>query len=250
MKKCIALLAMVAIFFGIGAVTVSAEEYKVVKGDNLWSIAQEYETTIEDLVEMNGLKTTVIQPKQILVVDDIYIVEKEDTLTSVSEEFDVTVEELKEWNDLTYNWIRTGQELQVYDTPDKVEEKTAAKPEAKKQAKQEKQVKEAQPVSTTSEKPEGKTISVEATAYTAACDGCSGVTYTGVDLNSDRNAKVIAVDPSVIPLGTKVYVEGYGYATADDIGGAIKGNRIDLHVPTKDEAYSWGRRTVNVTILD
>lgn len=244
MKKCIALLAMVAIFFGIGAVTVSAEEYEVVKGDNLWNIAQEYETTIEDLVEMNGLKTTVIQPKQILIVDDIYVVEKEDTLTSVSEAFDVPVEDLKEWNDLKYNWIRTGQELKVYETPDKVEEKTVSKPKVKKQEKQVEQV------STTAEKPEGKTITVEATAYTAACDGCSGVTYTGVDLNSDRNAKVIAVDPSVIPLGTKVYVEGYGHATAEDIGGAIKGNRIDLHVPTKGEAYSWGRRTVNVTILD
>src|SRR5699024_3592202 len=98
--------------------------------------------------------------------------------------------------------------------------------------------------------PEGKTISVSATAYTAKCDGCSGVTSTGVDLNANPNAKVIAVDPTVIPLGSEVYVEGYGYATAADVGGAIKGNKIDVHVPTKGEATSWGVRIVNVTIVE
>ncbi|MFB4475909.1 3D domain-containing protein, partial [Oceanobacillus caeni] len=92
-------------------------------------------------------------------------------------------------------------------------------------------------------------IQATATAYTANCDGCSGITSTGVDLNANPNAKVIAVDPSVIPLGSKVYVDGYGYAVAADTGGSIKGNKIDVHVPTKAEAYKWGNRTVNVTIL-
>ena len=57
-----------------------------------------------------------------------------------------------------------------------------------------------------------KELSVEATAYTADCAGCSGVTATGVNLKDNPDQKVIAVDPSVIPLGSKVYVEGYGYA--------------------------------------
>jgi 3D (Asp-Asp-Asp) domain-containing protein len=100
------------------------------------------------------------------------------------------------------------------------------------------------------EKPAGKTFSVTATAYTASCDGCSGITATGVNLKENPDAKVIAVDPSVIPLGSKVYVEGYGYATAADTGGAIKGNKIDLFVPTKGEATNWGVRTVNVTIVE
>ena len=56
-------------------------------------------------------------------------------------------------------------------------------------------------------------------------------TATGLILNNNPNAKVIAVDPSVIPLGTKVYVEGYGYAVAADTGGAIKGHKIDVFFP-------------------
>src|SRR5699024_11510089 len=96
----------------------------------------------------------------------------------------------------------------------------------------------------------GETKTVTATAYTAKCDGCSGVTSTGIDLNADPNKKVIAVDPSVIPLGTEVYVEGYGNAVAGDTGGAIKGNKIDVQLPTKDAAKSWGKKTVDVTILD
>lgn len=97
---------------------------------------------------------------------------------------------------------------------------------------------------------ESKTMYMEATAYTANCAGCSGITRTGINLNENRHAKVIAVDPSVIPLGTKVWVEGYGYAVAGDTGGAIKGNRIDIHLPTKSDALSFGRRTVKVKILN
>lgn len=96
----------------------------------------------------------------------------------------------------------------------------------------------------------GKTFTVTATAYTADCSGCSGVTATGINLKNNRNQKVIAVDPSVIPLGSRVHVEGYGTAIAGDTGGAIKGNRIDIHVPTKADASRWGRKQVTITILD
>ncbi len=102
----------------------------------------------------------------------------------------------------------------------------------------------------TAAKASGKTFYVTATAYTANCNGCSGVTTTGIDLRKNPNAKVIAVDPNVIPLGSKVYVDGYGYAVAADTGGAIKGNRIDVFFPTKEQAYRWGSRKVKVTIID
>ncbi len=96
---------------------------------------------------------------------------------------------------------------------------------------------------------EGTELYVNSTAYTASCNGCSGHTATGIDLKSNPNAKVIAVDPSVIPLGTKVYVEGYGYAVAGDTGGAVKGKKIDVFFPTKAEAYRWGNKQVRIKIL-
>lgn len=96
----------------------------------------------------------------------------------------------------------------------------------------------------------GKTLTVTATAYTASCRGCSGITATGINLNNNRGAKVIAVDPNVIPLGSRVHVEGYGTAIAADTGGSIRGNRIDVHVPTAADAKRWGRKKVKVTILD
>ena len=59
---------------------------------------------------------------------------------------------------------------------------------------------------------------------------------------------VIAVDPTVIPLGTRVFVPGYGPAVAADVGSAVKGNIIDLWMPTTAQARAWGRRTVTITI--
>ncbi|WP_077298842.1 G5 and 3D domain-containing protein [Virgibacillus pantothenticus] len=96
----------------------------------------------------------------------------------------------------------------------------------------------------------GNTFTMSASAYTASCGGCSGFTTTGIDLNANPNMKVIAVDPSVIPLGSRVWVEGYGEAVAGDTGGHIVGNRIDVHVPSKKAAYSWGVKTVTVKVLN
>ncbi|PLR75345.1 hypothetical protein CU633_21555 [Bacillus sp. V3-13] len=96
----------------------------------------------------------------------------------------------------------------------------------------------------------GREFYVDSTAYTASCNGCSGVTATGINLRANPNAKVIAVDPSVIPLGTKVYVDGYGYAVAGDTGSAIKGHKIDVFFPGTPEAYRWGRKKVKIKILN
>ena len=59
---------------------------------------------------------------------------------------------------------------------------------------------------------------------------------------------IAAVDPRVIPLGTKLHIEGYGEAIAADTGGAIQGKRIDVYMDTKDECWQWGRREVEVRI--
>jgi uncharacterized protein YabE (DUF348 family) len=95
----------------------------------------------------------------------------------------------------------------------------------------------------------GTSFYVTATAYSESCNGCTGTTATGLNLRANPNLKVIAVDPSIIPLGTKVYVDGYGYAVAADTGGAIKGYRIDLFMPSEVDCYRWGRKKVKITIL-
>ncbi|MDP4157502.1 MAG: ubiquitin-like domain-containing protein [Bacillota bacterium] len=96
----------------------------------------------------------------------------------------------------------------------------------------------------------GQDFYVNATAYTANCNGCSGNTATGINLRANPSAKVIAVDPRIIPLGTKVYVDGYGYAVAGDTGGAIKGYKIDVFFSSNADAYRWGNRKVKITILN
>lgn len=58
----------------------------------------------------------------------------------------------------------------------------------------------------------------------------------------------VAVDPRVIPLGAKIHVSGYGWAIAEDTGGDIKGNRIDVFFDTYDDAINWGVRKVQITI--
>ncbi|WP_051542124.1 3D domain-containing protein [Clostridium lundense] len=93
-------------------------------------------------------------------------------------------------------------------------------------------------------------IKVKATAYWAV----SGVgnTYTSSGRKAVRNAdgySTVAVDPRVIPLGTRLYVEGYGYAIAADEGSAVKGNFVDVFFNTRSEACNWGVKYVNVHVL-
>ena len=96
----------------------------------------------------------------------------------------------------------------------------------------------------------GRTITMESTAYSSdPADALGGGTVTATGQNLLTNPMAVAVDPSVIPLGTRLYVEGYGEAYAVDTGSAIQGNIIDVHFSTAAQCYSWGRRTVQVTIL-
>lgn len=96
----------------------------------------------------------------------------------------------------------------------------------------------------------GRTITMESTAYSSdPADALGGGSVTATGQNLLTNPMAVAVDPSVIPLGTRLYVEGYGEAYAVDTGSAIQGNIIDVHFSTAAQCYSWGRRTVQVTIL-
>ncbi|MGL5353937.1 MAG: 3D domain-containing protein [Clostridium sp.] len=89
------------------------------------------------------------------------------------------------------------------------------------------------------------TYTMEATAYTGGT-----ITATGLKPVRDPNGiSTIAVDPSVIPLGSKVLIPGYGYAIASDTGGAVKGNIIDLYLNSHEECIAWGRRSVTLHLI-
>lgn len=94
----------------------------------------------------------------------------------------------------------------------------------------------------------GSWMSVQATGYSTQQPGLSTHTATGIDLRV--NPRVIAVDPSVIPLGSLVEVQGLGVYIAGDTGGAIKGRIIDIHYSSVSQALSWGRRNVNIRIIN
>lgn len=83
-----------------------------------------------------------------------------------------------------------------------------------------------------------------ATSYNHTCEGCNMITATGMK----QGYGIIAVDPTVIPLFTKMYIPGYGIAIAGDVGGAIKGRRVDLGFEVLDG--SWGSRPVDIYILE
>lgn len=93
----------------------------------------------------------------------------------------------------------------------------------------------------------GRTLQMESTAYSCAESVNTYFTAMGIDLR--QNPQVVAVDPSVIPLGSMVEVSGYGIAIAGDTGGAIKGNIIDCHFSTVEQCIQWGRRSVTVTVI-
>ncbi len=92
-----------------------------------------------------------------------------------------------------------------------------------------------------------KKLEVFATSYDQHCEGCSGYTATGLILEKG----LCAVDPKVIPMHTRFYVPGYGFCQAEDVGGAIKGNRIDLGFDDFQwHQGEWSARNVEIYILD
>ena len=161
----------------------------------------------------------------------VHTVKKGDSLYKISKQYHISVSTIKAINGLKSDLIKPNQKLKL----------KAVKAAAKKPTKK----------ATPSRSNDNvvKEFMVSSSAFTANCRGCSGITATGINLKKNPNLKVIAVDPKVIKLGTKVYVEGYGYAIAGDTGSAIKGKKIDLFIPNYTSALKWGRKTVKIKIL-
>lgn len=106
-------------------------------------------------------------------------------------------------------------------------------------------------------KKKTETIEVVATGYTAGVESTGkrpghpqyGITFSGVKVRRDQ-VSTIAADTKLFPIGTLLYIPGYGYGVVADTGSAIKGKRIDLYFETIKEVYEqWGKRTVDVKVL-
>jgi 3D (Asp-Asp-Asp) domain-containing protein len=98
-----------------------------------------------------------------------------------------------------------------------------------------------------SDRAAGPGIPMIATAYTAGCRGCSASGRTALGYHAGYG--IVSVDPSVIRLGSRLYIPGYGEAIAGDTGGNIKGNRIDLGFNSYRDAIQFGRREITVYLL-
>ncbi|MDE5415457.1 LysM peptidoglycan-binding and 3D domain-containing protein [Alkalihalobacterium chitinilyticum] len=252
------------------------EEYYIQKGDTLSEIALQFDNiswkALQDWNQINdpdfilagdtltvylkGTPQATTQAKEVANVTDTEGTRN----TEVSTTSDVKQEKVKEPSSVPDEPV---QEKAVSEEPMKEEsnkEETIKEEPVKEETIKEDPVKE-EPAAEEAMKEEevaskpasddnvAMELTMTATAYTASCEGCSGITSTGINLIDNPDKKVISVDPSVIPLGSKVYVEGYGHAIAGDTGGAIQGNKIDIFIPNKQDAINWGVQEVNVKVF-
>lgn len=262
MKKAFTAIATAFTLTGFITGNTFAAEYNVKLGDSLWSISKDQHTNVDSIMKWNHLTNDLIFPNQKLAIlnKKTYEVKNGDTIWDIAKQYNVTVDQIQNWNKLSSDLIYPKDELVIYPEEDnkkatkevvtkKVESSSAKSTNvaAKPVQKQQPEKKQAAKQTTDNVK---KVIQVKATAYTANCEKCSGITATGINIKDHPEKKVISVDPNVIPLGSKVYVEGYGYAIAGDTGGAIKGHKIDIFIPSLSKAKQWGVRNVEVKIID
>ncbi|PIJ98034.1 G5 and 3D domain-containing protein [Lysinibacillus sphaericus] len=216
------------------------------------------ESDLEDILTPRSTITVVRVEKDIDVVKDTldFAVEKRQDATLQKGREQVVNEGEKGTISRTYEIVKeNGQVVATYLQSEKVLKEPKNKLIAVGTKTEEEEVRATTISSVPSESIESDNKNefyVIATAYTAYCKGCSGTTATGINLRSDSAPwmKVIAVDPSVIKLGSKVWVEGYGLAVAEDTGGAIKGNKIDIFVQSETEAKNWGVKKVRIKVFE
>ena len=172
---------------------VFVETSTVKASESLWSSAQQYDVRIDKLKNNNRFELDTVFPNRQLEIlnkkqgDNIYVVQPGDNLYVISKESGVTVDELAELNGIDApDLIYPGETIAI----DEVAAATLKQTEMTTQL---------------STEDDALTLTMTATAYTAYCEGCSGITKNGTDIRANPHLKVIAVDPTVIPLGTRVW---------------------------------------------
>ena len=193
------------------------QEYTIKWGDTLSVISEATGASLDTLVQVNEIQdANLIYPGTVLRFS--------------ADQKEVTVD--------------NGTEQHSYRVQNNNEVKEVETTEATTQAARETETTQA---AAASSNQGGYYLTVEATAYSYNEAGLSNYTADGTNLISEPN--VIAVDPSVIPLGSYVEIPGYGVFRAADTGGAIYGNRIDVHLVNLSDVYNFGRRTITIRVL-
>jgi len=239
-------------------------EYTFQWGDTLWGVSQATDISVSKLAKVNDIdnRSLIQVGTTIYLSNDLSVISVENEEEVVS--YDVSEDEVKETE--TPKEVEEAKEEKKEAEAEQAKaeqaaaekaaaekaaaEKAAAEKAAAEKAAAEKAAAEASTSSNEANTQEesGRWMSVEATAYSRNQASLSNFTFMGIDLR--ENSRVIAVDPNVIPLGSKIFVPGYGEYIAGDTGGAIKGNRIDVHMEDLDAAWAFGRRQIDIKILD
>lgn len=262
MLKVKTFLVIALLAFSTSSVTYAAEISTVATNAEDVAFTSTFENYVESILDSSGeidiyflTAFELRRALEFLPEPTVYTVVEGDNLYRIALEHNVPLETLMSWNDLTGSLIHPGDELVVsgegevevshmdFDSDKVVATASPILPPPPVDDSSE--VVSAPPTSEDSTE-----MLVTATAYTAYCAGCSGTTAYGIDLRANPDQKVIAVDPKIIPLGTKVWVEGYGEAIAGDTGGAIKGNKIDVFIPSHENAMEWGVKKVIIRVLN
>lgn len=204
------------------------QEYTIKWGDTLSVISEATGASLDTLVQVNEIQdANLIYPGTVLRFS--------------ADQKEVTVDNGTEQH--SYR-VQNNNEVKEVET---TEATTQAAETETTQAAQATPATETTQAAAASSSQGGYYLTVEATAYSYNEAGLSNYTADGTNLVSEPN--VIAVDPSVIPLGSYVEIPGYGVFRAADTGGAIYGNRIDVHLVNLNDVYNFGRRTITIRVL-
>ena len=207
------------------------QEYTIKWGDTLSVISEATGASLDTLVQVNEIQdANLIYPGTVLRFS--------------ADQKEVTVDNGTEQH--SYR-VQNNNEVKEVETTEATTQAAETETTQTTQAAQATPATETTQAAAASSSQGGYYLTVEATAYSYNEAGLSNYTADGTNLVNEPN--VIAVDPSVIPLGSYVEIPGYGIFRAADTGGAIYGNRIDVHLVNLNDVYNFGRRTITIRVL-